>query len=145
MSSFSFCLDHKSCAETGQELMRPYLHEFLTSAYEDYDIVIWCMSPLDLLIYVWLFLYWGVYSVSKTKHQVHMWPLIVLIPSLCTDSQTFLFVACTSYTCIFSLKLLQVWSGLMPKWKWVFLLEIWTGLCSSLTALYHIFAKRWQC
>ena len=26
--------DHRSVAETGRELMRPYLHEFLTSAYE---------------------------------------------------------------------------------------------------------------
>ena len=26
--------DHRSVAESGRELMRPYLHEFLTSAYE---------------------------------------------------------------------------------------------------------------
>ena len=44
--------DHRSTAETGAELMRPYLHEFLTSAYK-----------VDICIGVNVCVFYGLYGV----------------------------------------------------------------------------------
>jgi len=51
--------DHRSAAETGNELMRPFLHEFLTSAYNVCIMMgIFCNVCDKILLYLGMVLFY---------------------------------------------------------------------------------------
>jgi ubiquitin-like domain-containing CTD phosphatase 1 len=62
--------DHRSSGETGSELMRPYLHEFLEECYKYYDIVIWSATGMKWIEEKMKLL--GVTSNSRYKILAHM-------------------------------------------------------------------------
>eukprot|EP01116_Phalansterium_solitarium_P013966 TRINITY_DN31440_c0_g1_i1.p1 TRINITY_DN31440_c0_g1~~TRINITY_DN31440_c0_g1_i1.p1 ORF type:complete len:325 (-),score=69.97 TRINITY_DN31440_c0_g1_i1:8-982(-) len=78
--------DHRSVAERPLELMRPFLHEFLTEAYNDYDIVLWSATSMkwidlkmqELGVYAnpnyrisFALCHNAMFSVSSEKYGVH--------------------------------------------------------------------------
>ncbi|XP_011311400.1 ubiquitin-like domain-containing CTD phosphatase 1 [Fopius arisanus] len=72
--------DHRSVASSGSELMRPYLHEFLTRAYKHYDIVIWSATSMKWINEKMKLL--GVSNNSNYKIAFHLDYLAMI--SVCT-------------------------------------------------------------
>ncbi|ESO05305.1 hypothetical protein HELRODRAFT_156877 [Helobdella robusta] len=94
--------DHRSVGETGSDLMRPYLHEFLTSSYADYDIVIWSATSMK-----WIEAKMNELGVSKNPN----YKLCFML-----DSLAMITVHVSSYGVIDVKPLGVIW-GKFPQWN----------------------------
>lgn len=64
--------DHRSVAETGAELMRPYLHEFLTSAYK---VSILCHSFHIFNLFSYNTVYYYFHVTKNLQPEYNCWEL----------------------------------------------------------------------
>lgn len=94
--------DHRTTAQSIVELMRPFLHEFLTSAYEDYDIAFWSATNMK-----WIDA--KLWELGVTRHEQYKIAFLL-------DSAAMITLHTSKYGVIDVKPLALVW-GLVPIYR----------------------------